>query len=209
MSYAIINSAVRLVITPGSVVTSTCDAIVNAANTGCLGGGAVDGAISHAGGPLLLEAQKAIPIVPNPHNSRTKSCRCPTGEARLTIGGSLKAKYVIHAVGPNYAVIRGLGMSEEKGDKLLASAYKNTMLQARTKSDEIKCIAFSLISAGVFRGGKTLNEVLEIGVRNVVENVYEGLEEVQFVGYRASEIGALGEVLGVLVDKGLVERIEE
>jgi hypothetical protein len=70
-------------------------------------------------------------------------------------------------------------------------------------------ISFSLIiSAGVFRGGTTLREVLDIGVRSVVESVYEGLEEVQFVGYLESEIDALEEVFGELVEEGNLERAD-
>jgi O-acetyl-ADP-ribose deacetylase (regulator of RNase III) len=193
-----------------------------------LGGGAVDGAISHAGGPALLEARKAVPEVPNPMHhplqdsagmlsklkgwtgktAGSKLCRCPTGEARITIGGDLQAKYVVHAVGPNYAVLTGLGWSESDCDALLASAYENSMKAAQTKGDEIKSIAFSLISAGVFRGSKTVNSVLDIGVRRAIENIWEGLDEMHFVAYTDSEAGSLQDILDVLVEEGVLRKIE-
>merc|ERR1719193_167112 len=86
-----------IVASAGSVVNFAGNAIVNAANQGCLGGGGVDGAISSAGGRALYEARSKLPLVDG-----KGAVRCPTGEARLTIGGNLKANYCIHAVGPNY-----------------------------------------------------------------------------------------------------------
>jgi hypothetical protein len=82
------------VVSQGSVVRFRGDALVNAANRGCLGGGGVDGAVNDAGGFLLEHARRALPIVSAPY------IRCPTGEAKLTVGGALRVRFVIHAVGP-------------------------------------------------------------------------------------------------------------
>ena len=109
------------------------DVIVNAANSSLLGGGGVDGAIHRAGGPKILEECMAI---------REKQGACKTGEAVITTGGNLPAKYVIHTVGP---VWHG---GEHNEESLLASAYRNSLQLAI--DDNIKSIAFPNISTGVY-----------------------------------------------------------
>ena len=111
------------------------DAIVNAANPGLLGGGGVDGAIHRAAGPALLAACRAIPEV-------TPGVRCRTGEARITPGFSLPARYVIHTVGP---IWHG-GHHGEAGD--LASCYRACI--ALAVEHDLNSIGFPAISCGVY-----------------------------------------------------------
>ncbi|HMM67461.1 MAG TPA: O-acetyl-ADP-ribose deacetylase [Dokdonella sp.] len=111
------------------------DAIVNAANETLLGGGGVDGAIHRAAGPRLLAACRALPQV-------RPGVRCPTGEARITPGFDLPARFVIHTVGPVW----------EGGDRgepdLLAACYRNALRLA--KENALASIAFPAISCGVY-----------------------------------------------------------
>ena len=126
------------------------DAIVNAANERMLGGGGVDGAIHAAAGPRLLEACRACPEV-------RPGVRCPTGEARITPGFDLPAKYVIHTVGP---IWRG-GDSNE--DELLAACYRASLTLAESWS--LQSIAFPAISCGVF--GFPVPRASTIAVREI------------------------------------------
>ncbi|MBN8886674.1 MAG: O-acetyl-ADP-ribose deacetylase [Rudaea sp.] len=125
----------------------TVDAIVNAANEALAGGGGVDGAIHRAAGPRLSVACRAIPLV--------RACvRCPTGEARITPGFDLPARYIVHTVGP---VWHG-GRSGEP--ELLASCYRESLRLAAAHG--IRSIAFPSISCGVF--GYPLAQAARIAV---------------------------------------------
>lgn len=113
----------------GEITVQEVDAIVNAANSPLAGGGGVDGAIHRAGGPEIMEECRRIG-------------GCPTGSAVLTRGGRLKARFVIHAVGP---IWHGGGSGEAE---LLASAYRTSLAIARDR--KIKTIAFPSISTGAY-----------------------------------------------------------
>jgi len=123
----------RITVLQGDITQIEADAIVNAANTGLLGGGGVDGAIHRAGGPAILEACRAI---------RARQGGCPVGEAVVTTAGNLPATYVIHTVGP---VWKGGDRNEAE---LLAMAYRNSLRLAVSLG--VKRIAFPNISTGVY-----------------------------------------------------------
>jgi O-acetyl-ADP-ribose deacetylase len=126
---------VLITVITADITRLALDAIVNAANPGLLGGGGVDGAIHRAAGPALLAACRALPEV-------EPGVRCPTGEARLTPGFTLPARYVIHTVGP---VWHGGHHGEAT---LLADCYHACI--ALAVEHDLRSIAFPAISCGVY-----------------------------------------------------------
>ncbi|WP_173922074.1 O-acetyl-ADP-ribose deacetylase [Agromyces sp. Marseille-P2726] len=128
----------RLELVTGDITTERVDAIVNAANSGLLGGGGVDGAIHRAGGPAILEECRALRATTLPDG-------LPTGEAVATGAGRLSAKWVIHAVGP---VWPGLGRLADERRALLRSAYRRSLEVARDLG--AASVAFPAISAGIY-----------------------------------------------------------
>lgn len=143
-------SSAGIEVVHGDITALAVDAIVNAANERMLGGGGVDGAIHRAAGPELLEACRAIPEV-------QPGVRCPTGEARITPGFRLAARYVIHAVGP---VWRGGRHGEQD---LLAGCYRNSLALAATHG--LQSIAFPAISCGVY--GYPIDEAARIATDEI------------------------------------------
>ncbi len=144
----------------GDITDMDTVAIVNAANSSLMGGGGVDGAIHRAAGPGL-----------NAECARIGSCK--TGQAVITSGCNLKAKYIIHTVGP---VWRGGTYNEAD---LLASCYKSSLKLAEDKG--IKTIAFPSISTGVY--GYPIEQAADIAVKSVADRLKNGskIEKVTFV----------------------------
>ncbi len=151
-----------LVVREGDITKEDADAIVNAANERMLGGGGVDGAIHRAAGKELLEACRKIPEV-------RPGVRCPTGEARITPGFALRARHVIHTVGPVYS-------SPEKSAPLLRAAYRSSLALANEHG--LRTIALPAISCGVY--GYPADEAAAIAIDTCREHA-GALQEIRFV----------------------------
>jgi O-acetyl-ADP-ribose deacetylase (regulator of RNase III) len=160
----------RLGLIQGDITRQETDAIVNAANSGLMGGGGVDGAIHTAGGPAIKEECRQI---------IDRIGRLPTGKAVITTGGNLKAKYVIHAVGP---VWHGGNKGEAE---LLASAYRESLNVAAER--KLKSVAFPSISTGVY--GYPIAEAAKVALETVFSFLRDestSLQQVLFVLYNSN-----------------------
>lgn len=169
---ALLNET-RLTLYRGDITKQAVDAIVNAANRSLLGGGGVDGAIHRAAGPLLLVECMTLR-------------GCATGEAKITKGYKLPARYVIHAVGPVY------GTPDDA--QLLADAYKNSLARALEK-DDIRTVAFPAISTGVY--GYPLHEAAPLALTAVCDVIRTTgqFEEVRFVLFTSPSADAFARAL--------------
>ncbi len=154
--------SLRIVLVHGDLTEQDADAIVNAANGSLLGGGGVDGAIHRRGGPAILAACREIRRTTYPDG-------LPTGEAVATTGGELKARWVIHTVGPVYA-------NEHDPAALLARCHTSSLRIA----DELgaSTVAFPAISTGVY--GYPLDEAASVAIE-AVRGATTKVEEVRFV----------------------------
>lgn len=166
----------RISLIQGDITRQETDAIVNAANPRLAGGGGVDGAIHRAGGPKIAEECQKIG-------------GCPTGKAVITSGGNLKARYVIHAVGPVY---RG---GKEGEPELLRSAYLSSLALAEEK--KLRSASFPSISTGAY--GYPMREASRIALRAVIDYLQEhpgtSLEEVVFVLFTPQDLAVYEEAL--------------
>jgi O-acetyl-ADP-ribose deacetylase (regulator of RNase III) len=176
----------RLEVVVGDITTIAVDAIVNAANERMLGGGGVDGAIHHAAGRELLEACRAVP-------ETRPGVRCPTGQARLTGGFRLPARFVIHTVGP---VWQGGGRSEPA---LLGSCYRESLRLALEHG--AKSIAFPAISTGVY--GYPLESASAIAAQECRSFLMQeaAFECVLLVAFRESHADLLRRALTSALDR--------
>jgi O-acetyl-ADP-ribose deacetylase (regulator of RNase III) len=167
-----------LVLVQGDITEEETDAIVNAANSRLRGGAGVDGAIHLAGGPSIMEECRKIG-------------GCPTGQAVITTGGNLKARYVIHTVGPVYQ-----GGTNGEAD-LLRSAYLSSLRLAAAKG--LKSVALPAISTGVY--SYPLAEAARIALKTVIDYLREktDIDLVRFVLYDRRTYDVFAAELGKLL----------
>lgn len=171
----------RLSLVLGDITLQSVDAIVNAANSGLMGGGGVDGAIHRAGGPTILQECSEIIV---------KIGRLQTGKAVITRGGNLKARYVIHAVGP---VWRDGNHNEPE---LLASAYRESLKIATVY--KLSSISFPSISTGAYR--YPVLEAAKIALSTTIAFLKEHRSPLQNVLFTLFDSGTLQVYCEVLSD---------
>lgn len=146
----------------GDITKQDTDAIVNAANSSLLGGGGVDGAIHRAGGPRILDQCR-------------KLGGCATGDAKITTGGNLEAKYVIHAVGPVY-----WQEGAERAAVLLSSAYRRSLEVAAEHG--LRSIAFPSISTGAY--GYPMDDAAPVALKTTLDYLSaEGENSIRLVRF--------------------------
>ena len=161
----------KIKIIKGDITKLACDVIVNAANSSLLGGGGVDGAIHYAAGPELLAECRTL------HG-------CRTGEAKITKGYKLPARFVIHTVGPIY-----FEHTPSEAEALLTSCYENSLNLAKEKG--LKTIAFPLISAGVY--GYPQRDAIRVAIESMKKQATD-FDEITLVLFGEREFGFAGEM---------------
>ncbi|MFC1967177.1 O-acetyl-ADP-ribose deacetylase [Chloroflexota bacterium] len=184
MEKKITISQAGLSVTRGDITAQATGAIVNAANSGLMGGGGVDGAIHRAGGASILEECKEIVA---------RQGRLPTGQAVITTGGNLKARHVIHTVGP---VWHGGARGEAE---LLASAYRESLKLAA--ANNLASVAFPSISTGAY--GYPVEKAAIVALKTVAAFLEEAtsIKEVFFVLYDDRAYHAYAAALGEIIAK--------
>jgi O-acetyl-ADP-ribose deacetylase (regulator of RNase III) len=171
----------RLVLVRGDITTQDVDAVVNAANSGLMGGGGVDGALLRAGGPRQLAARRAL---------RDRIGSLPTGQAAATEAGDLPARWVIHVVGPVWH-------PAEDRSSLLASCYREALRVA----DELGAgtVAFPAVSAGIY--GWPMPSAADIAV-GTVRRTGTAVTEVRFVLFSDEAHAEFTRAVGSEVQRG-------
>jgi O-acetyl-ADP-ribose deacetylase (regulator of RNase III) len=171
---AVMVGKARLELVRGDITKETTEAIANAANMGLTGGAGVNGAILAAGGPAIMD------------EIRANYDGCPVGSAVITGGGNLKAKYVLHAVGPQYA-----GAPEDA--ELLESAYQTCLILCA--QHRISSVAFPSISTGIF--GYPVDEAAPVALKAVADHLatHDHPTLVRFVLFDAATFSAYGRAL--------------
>jgi len=164
----------EIVLVRGDIVGEDVDAVVNAANSGLMGGGGVDGAILRAGGADQLAARQEL---------RNRIGSLPTGQAAATVSGGMRARWVIHVVGPVYA-------KNEDRSHLLASCYREALRVA----DELsaRTVAMPAVSAGIY--GWPIESAAQIAV-STVRAAKTDVELVRFVLFSDAAYGAFATAL--------------
>ena len=178
MKVTIRQSTIEVV--QGDITRQDIEAMGNAANSALARGGGVDGAIHRAGGPTLMSELRA------------KYKGCPTGSAVITGGGNLKAKYVIHAVGPRYS-------GSPKDPELLSGAYRKS-LELCTQN-KISSIAFPSISTGIY--GYPVEEASLVALKTVADYLknHPEIKLVRFVLFDSNTLSVYEEALNELTSK--------
>ncbi|MFW5692070.1 MAG: O-acetyl-ADP-ribose deacetylase [Chloroflexota bacterium] len=172
----------------GDITQESTDTIVNAANASLMGGGGVDGAIHRAAGPELLQETRQLG-------------GCETGNAKISKGYRLKARHVIHAVGPVYR------RNDTSVPKLLASAYQRSLELA--SENDLRSISFSAISTGIY--GYPMEEAAEIALDTIISyaEAHEDITLVRMVLFTEDALAIFREVLGQLAsNRSAVEPAE-
>ena len=156
----------RVIVTVGDITEQDTDAVVNAANSTLLGGGGVDGAIHSKGGRQIYDECFAIRQTQHPKG-------LPAGKAVITTGGNLKARFVIHTVGPVF------GMNQGRDAELLRDCYKNSLMKA--VENNLQTIAFPSISTGAFHFPK--HEAAQISAQTIKDFLFtnDTITEVRLV----------------------------
>lgn len=170
----------RIELVEGDITKQATDAIVNAANSSLLGGGGVDGAIHRAAGPKLLEETRTLG-------------GCETGNAKISGGYNLPARYVIHAVGPVYR------SRDPQVPLLLASAYRRCLEIAQEYN--LESIAFPAISTGIY--GYPVSEAASIALSTVIDFVkqHDGIKQVNFVLFSRGVLEEFAQAFDALMQK--------
>ena len=194
LSPPLIIGGKKLELLAGSILDWQGDAFVNAANEGCVGGFGIDEVVNQSGGPELKAARKLLG-------------GCATGHAKSTVADAhAKTKHIVHAVGPVYrvnSVKQGFDEEDPRAgpymrslDPLLRDAYRSSLRCAGSECGA-SSIGFCLLSAGVFRGSRPLEDVVEIGLRTLVHALAtssacaEGIETVAVCAFAPEEQQAL------------------